>query len=514
MAKRLKEIIFDNKNLGKIVIDDYFCPDFDIASEEGKKIYSQKRIYEDGSYEIYDDNGLKSEEYTSEGSIIKYDKTTGRKRIEKDKEGNEKFYRDDGKTVAYERHTDDTFISYHENNEVHCIRKTDFQLCLGADKTLHYKVEGEQVYINPDIYSYYRIGIKDANDKLQLKTAISPKKKTILFLGGDQTTAPNKALGNINLFVKSLDLSSEQMANVQLCSCYRPINSVVTMILPIQKQRQQKIADFEREFIEKFLPFIADTSGQKPQRYSLSEAKSNLRNLMIIPHCYGSCDLKDFSILLHKKMMDLGYTPKEQNDIMKEAICLTNNSQQEFTDCLDFTVFHRYSVKDGQLDPDYDLKYSCGYPLYLDECSEFSAGKGNKSAFIDINRQEILMAFDRILIGGAEHTHAFATINDDLLTEVGQKQAALIKNIGQFWYNNNDEVPSAKEIVAKCSTNKDLSLFSQKSFVVGREIAAATRNPLKNRHILKSIFNKYKAKDSDSLSQITFLDKILPPKNR
>lgn len=513
MTKHLKEIIFDDKTLGKIVLADYFDSDL-FEPQKNALIYSQKRIYDDGSYEIYNAKGSISEEQTSDGTIIKYDKESGRPRIIKDKDGSEKFFRDDGKTVAYERKIDGTFISYHENKEINCVRKTNFWLCLGADKTLHYKIDNDKFYINPDIYSYYRIGVKQTDESLNNKQLLSPKKKTILFLGGDQTTDERKAIGNINLFIKSLELSSEQMANVQLCSCYRPINSVVTMILPIQKQRQQKIADFEREFIEKFLPFIADTSGQKPQRYSLSEAKSNLRNLMIIPHCYGSCDLKDFSILLHKKMMDLGYTPKEQNDIMKEAICLSNNSQQEFTDCLGFTAFHRYSVKDGQLDPDYELKYSCGYPLYLDECKEFSAGKGNKSAFIDINRQEILMAFDRILIGGAEHTHAFATINDDLLTEVGQKQAALIKNIGQFWYNNNDEVPSAKEIVAKCSTNKDLSLFSQKSFVVGREIAAATRNPLKNHHILKSIFNKYKAKDSDSLSQITFLDKILSPKNR
>ena len=48
MTKHLKEIIFDDKTLGKIVLADYFDSDL-FEPQKNALIYSQKRIYDDGS---------------------------------------------------------------------------------------------------------------------------------------------------------------------------------------------------------------------------------------------------------------------------------------------------------------------------------------------------------------------------------------------------------------------------------------------------------------------------------
>ena len=191
----------------------------------------------------------------------------------------------------------------------------------------------------------------------------------------------------------------------------------------------------------------------------------------------------------------LGYSQKEQKNALRQVICITNNSQREFRDNLDFTMIHRYSVKDGQFEPEYETKFSDGYPEFLKDIAEYTAQKGEKAAFVPMKNNEVLMVFDKVLIDGSEHNAGFWTTNENNLTEVGRKQALLMKNIGTFWYNNQKDLPDVVNLLEECSKQNGLEDFVQNSLQQGKKLKKSQQNVLENPLILKSAKNKFKSPD-------------------
>lgn len=457
-------------------------------------VSTRKYINPDGSYEVYSAQGYKTIEETSDGTyrVYKYQSDIIDREIKPDK--TIVRYHDNGAVSSIER-PDKTYESYYDNGNLYNKREKDYEIALFKDGRLQYEFKDGILSINPEFFSYYRIGMKSktAENHWTETGVLDPSKKTLLCLGGDQTREPREANGNINAFANVLGLSQEQLDNMQLCSCYRPsayMAGIMSLVKKDTTTKDRMKKDYKREILQKFMPFMASVKDGKFERYSKEQLYQNFRNIIIQAHCYGANDLTIISDVLKETMAKLKYSEKEINKALKQVICVTNNSQREFNDQLGFTAIHRYSVTDGQFEPEYETRYSAGYPVFLASHEKYKAKKGTKAAVVPLKKNEALMIFDKVLVGSGEHNSAFWTTLKEKLTSVGYKQAELMKNIGRFWYSNVNDVPDVIDLVNKCS--KGIEPFVKRMIDNGRKLAIEQRNPLVNHSILKSEWNKYK----------------------
>jgi len=462
--------------------------------QRGDAVLWTKTINKDGSYQIISADNIKLEELTSEGVLRKYDARTGALRRETLPDGTETTFRETGQIESV-RNPKGTYITYHANGQIAGYEEKDYILAKDENGKVQYEFKNGHLTVNPDYFSYYRLGVKSAdNDKhWSEKAELNPKKKTLLCLGGDQTKDARTANGNINAFAQVLGLTDEQKKNMQMVSCYRPSDSIHFLSRRAGGIDDRIQTDYKREILDKFMPFMAKLENGKPVRYSGKELADNFRNIFIQAHCAGANDLPHIVGVFNETMNKLGYTLQEQKNAMKQVICITNNSQREMTDNLDFTCIHRYSVKDGQFEPEYEKKYSKGYPVFIQDSAAFGALDGTKAGFVKIKNNEMLMAFDKILLEGSEHNDGFWTTNEKKLTLIGKYQANLMKKIGQFWYNNQQDVPNVVDLLKKCTDNTVLKPFVEKSLAFGKNLTVSYHNVLENHHILKAAWNKFKS---------------------
>ena len=479
------------------------------------KVSTRKYNNPDGSYEVYSAQGYKTIEQTADGvyRIFMY---------QSDKIDKEIY--SDGTIIRYYENQNISSIEkpegvctiFYDNKNIFQIKKDDYEISLFKDGRTQYEFKDEILTVNPEYFSYYRIGIKDKtidthwNENIRL----NPEKKTVLCLGGDQTKDSREANGNINVFTSILGLSARQLDDMQLCSCYRPsiyANGLYSLIKKAKNTNLHIEADYEREILSKFIPFIAQTKDGKFERYSSKKLNQNFSNLLILTHCYGANDLPMISKSFTKMMQKVGYSQQEISNALKQIICITNNSQREFNDKTGFTTFHRYSVTDGQFEPEYDNKYSADYPVFLAQHNKYNQKKGKESAFVRVNDNEVLMVFDRVLKGSGEHNQAFWTTKEENLTLVGKKQALLMENIGKYWSLHTGEIPNALSLLEMCSKDTNVKDYVTKAIQKGKVLYAEHKSPLSNHHILKKQWNEFNNKDIEP--QKIGIFKILSEKN-
>ena len=494
----MPNLINEEKELidGRIKNIQYFSDGSKIEiTEYNGVITTKKEIQPCGAYCIYDANNIKIEELTPEEVLIKYNPTTQNKYEERHSDGRVITFHENGNISSIK--TKDSYTSYYENGNLAFKQQKNYELRLDASGGKLYEYKDGSLYVNPDFFSYYRLGIKskDTPTHWQEKVQLNPKKKTLICLGGDQTRDAKAANGNINAFAHVLGFSQEQLDNMQLCSCYRPVNlSLNSLFRELGIASKQINDDYRREILSKFMPFMAQIKDNQFVRYSGEELADNFRNIIIQAHCAGANDLVKFAEVFNQTMTELGYTDKEKQKALQQIICITNNSQREFTDNLGFTSIHRYSVKDGQFEPEYDGNFSDAYPIFLSNHPDFCKREGNKSSFIKLKSNEMLMVFDKVLSDESkksEHNDGFWTTKKDNLTVVGKQQAELMIQIGQFWYTNTGDISDIEDIIIASSKGKETEKFVTKSLEFGRKIKSEQRNPLKNHHILKKVKNEF-----------------------
>lgn len=460
--------------------------------QRGDTVLQTKTINQDGSYEIVNAANVKLEELTSTGILRKYNAQTRALMKEVLSDGTETIFRETGQVESV-RSPDGIYRTYHTNSQLAGYEEKDYIISYDEQGTVQYEFKNGHLSVNPDYFSYFRLGIKSKNnDKHWVeKEQLDPKKKTLLCLGGDQTRDAKSANGNINAFAGALGFSDAQKEKMQLVSCYRPsdpIRFISQRAGGIEKRIQ---ADYKREILDKFMPFMAKNENGKLVRYSGKELADNFRNIIIQTHCAGANDLPHVTSVLRETMNKFGYTFQEQKNAMRQVLCITNNSQREMTEDLDFTCIHRYSVKDGQFEPEYEKRYSKGYPVFVQDYKAFGALDGTKAGFVKIKNDEMLMAFDKILLEGNEHNDGFWTTDEKRLTLIGKYQANLMKKIGQFWFHNNEDMPDVTDLLKKCTNNTVLKPFVEKSLAFGKNLTVSYHNVLENHHILKSAWNKF-----------------------
>ena len=367
-----------------------------------------------------------------------------------------------------------------------------------------YTIQDGKMSIDPKFCSFIRIGMKTTeNDEHWTNEFIlDSQKKTIICFGGDQTKNARAANGNINAFLKTLGFTKEQQDQMQLLAHYVDIPQDFRWTLRKATNRTElQHNDFVRETLKVFLPFIAKKTKSDWKKIPDENLLHNMRNILIVTHCAGTEKMIKILNILRTEMLSLGYKQKLIDTALKQILCISNNSQLEMTEDIPTTILHRYSVADGQSDREYDENYSNSYPVHLDKHLEFSKIKGTKSAFIKLNRNEIMMAFDKILMltdikgSGTEHNEAFFETDQKKLTKVGLEQMKLIQLLAQYWYNNNDEIPDTMDLLNMVAKGTDLELFVATSILNGEILKKEHNNPLQNPHSLGVIVNRFRNKE-------------------
>lgn len=367
-----------------------------------------------------------------------------------------------------------------------------------------YTLEDGKLWINPNLSYFFVLGMKTQENKEHWteKFILDPHKKTIICFGGDQTKDARGANGYINQFTKTFGFSDGQQQNMQMLSYYYnlPIDVLWTFRRAINFN--DLIQDsYLREVLKVFMPFIANKTKSGWVKLPDTDLLNNMRNIMFATHCYGTEQQMKVTNALKQQMLSLGYKEDLVNNALKQILCITNNSQLEMTENMPTTTLQRYSVADGQSDRDYDSKYSNSYPVHLDTHPEFKKIKGEKSAFIQLKPNDIILSFDKVLKSttaqgsGKEHNNAFFTIDKKQLTKVGQAQMELIRLIIQYWYNNHDEMPNAIDLLKKASKRTDLEIFVATSILNGEILKKEHNNPLRNPHSLEVAVNRFKNPD-------------------
>lgn len=469
--------------------------------KRGDEVFSTKTIQKDGSYILVNKNNIKTEELTSDGYYREYDAQTQKLKREVSPQKVVRTFYDNGKVETVRDEQKGKYTSYYENGNLCTYEDKSYEIYLNDKGNVNYELKDGKLTINPDWFSYYRLGFKTSKNQYhwQEKGLLKPDKKTLVCLGGSETKEARKANGNINGFVSVIGLSLEDISKMQLVACYRPYNQRLRFAW--RKARgfaKHQYNDYKREIMQKFMPFMARWNEGKWERLTINELYQNFRNIMFQAHCYGANDLPYYSRVFKETMTKLGYEKSVQQHALKQIICITNNTQRDLGDNLGFTCIHRYSVKDGQNEAVYDTKYSADYPVFVQDYKAFAAQKGHTAAFVATKPHEMFMAFDKILRQGSEHNDAFWTVDKEDLTTVGNNQAHLMARIGRLWYHNHENVPNVSELVQQAAENSILQEFVNKAFALGKEIKSEKNNVLANHHILKSEWNKFKASDIEA----------------
>ena len=489
----------------EIVISEKYTPNGDKVEIEHFDgfLLGYKISFKNGGEEYYNAKNEKNKEITKEGVVRTF--VNNKKTSEDFPDGSFITYFED-ETIKTQRNADGSFIEYYEHDKIKEKGDKNTFFSYSPEGELQYKIENRKMWINPNYFSFIHIGMKTKGNEEHWTEdfELNPKKKTIICYGGDSTDTARGGNGNINAFVYSLGFTQEQKSNLQMLAHYCPKNNELYRRIrryKIINYEELRNNDYHREVAKVFMPFIAKKTEQGWKKLPQNELLENMSNILSTTHCFGTNEMVGISHAINEQMQKLGYKQSLINKALKQNLCITNNSRRDFRDNIQMTMIHRYSVCDGPGDEMYDKDYVNAYQTQLDENAEYSKIKGNKSSFINLNKQEVLMIFDKVLSSEStkyshtEHNQAFFENSQNNLTDVGYKQMKLTQSVVQWWYNNHDEMPNAEDLIIQCGQNAGLEVWTSKSFVSGKLLQKEHNNPLKNPHVLTVAKNRFNNPD-------------------
>jgi len=144
-------------------------------------------------------------------------------------------------------------------------------------------------------------------------------KKTILILPGSGTNSAKAANGMCKIAEKMLP--EDKKDSWQICSMYYGNSKIMHVPTVIRAQRM---------FDKYFVPLIATKDKNDDlQRLSADQAMKNVRNLVVLTHCYGGYIMDALEQQLKQTLQDLKYSVEEQNLIQKQLFVIQHNNIQD-----------------------------------------------------------------------------------------------------------------------------------------------------------------------------------------
>lgn len=466
------------------------------------KIINRTVKHPDGSEEGYNQWDKLEHQVLSDGTTLGYNNGVLHTKYFPD--GSMQNFYENGNVSLYKSTDKSLFIHYDENGKI--TLKEDYKqkhfIAYAPSGEIKYEFSPQKTYINLKYTKSFKLGVKDRNHENHWveDTTLNPNRKTVFFFGGNATNNAKEANGYLNSVIDIFGIKDEQLNNIQLVSCYR--QKTVDIFAGYLKETRNdfNVEDFKaeicrREILLKLMPFMAHKINGAWERIPPRQLYANFRNLMLMSHCYGSKDICTVADVLRQTMDKLGYGFDVQKHALRQVVCITNNTQREFNDKTGFTVFHRYSVYDGQWKKQYDKHYSDDYPVFLENYPAFRQYKKSRAAFVNLHRNEMLLIFNKVLrykCNQDEHNAAFWTVDKKVLNSAGRMQAALIKNMGQHWLNDNDEITHAAEFLKKSAKSVRLLQKISAAFIAGHRLKRDKINSLYNPAIINAAYLKYK----------------------
>ncbi len=477
------------------------CTQFD-QLRQCDKVLNRTVKHPDGSEEGYDQWDNLEHQILSDGTTLGYNKGILHTKYFPD--GSVQNFHDNGQVSTYKNADRTLFIHYDKEGNI--TLKADYQqkhfIVYASPDEIKYEFSPQKTYINLKHVKLFKLGIKDRNKENHWveDTTLSPHKKTVIFFGGDATWGPKEANGYLDSVIDIFGISEEQLRDIQLVSGYRQKCRDI-----IANYTNETGVDFDydgfqhqvykQEILLKLMPFMAQNYNGAWERILPQQLCSNFRNIMLMSHCYGAKDICIMADVLKQTMTKLGYSREIQKKALQQVVCITNNTQREFNDNTGFTVYHRYSVSDGQGRKQYDKQYSADYPIFLESYAPFHNRKKSLAAFVSVNKNELLMVFNRVISRNFtedEHNCAFWTIDKKMLTAVGKMQADLIRSLGQYWLNNHAEIKNAVEFLKQSVQSIKLRQKTSAALIAGNRLRRLKINPLHNPAIIETAYLKYK----------------------
>ena len=312
----------------------------------------------------------------------------------------------------------------------------------------------------------FGIGVRDENEPnhWKEKTDISfADKKTILILPGSGANSAKEANGMCKI-VQNM-LPQNEAENFQICSMYYPDANASSGPAVI---RAQKLLD------EYIIPLVAtkDKNGDL-HRISAHKAAHNMRNLMIVTHCYGGYILQEIDKHLNYMMDDLGYLAEERKFIQKQLIVAQHNNIDTNLGKEDshFTNFIRLSSSDE----DVSVKET-ELGMFYNYIKANEPAKGDVLYLKLTDNSRVLLVEMITKLGVSDHNGGYWK-NAVYKTQAGKKEEQLFNVIFQEAATSNYLIENAEQIlknaVAKHPASKELVI---EAFTKGKEYGKDAEN--------------------------------------
>ena len=192
-------------------------------------------------------------------------------------------------------------------------------------------------------------GIRDNRDSLRhwrqmpQDYSLRTKPKKVLVLSGKGVQTAKAANGMCKVVENLLGTAAK---NCEICGCYYPEN----------EKTVQNTALRAMEIVDKFLvPLIADKDENgNLTKLSFAQACRNMRNVVVVTHCYGSRVMAVIDEQLDQIMRDIGYSETQAKLIHRQLFVAHHNNPREDlgSKALNSTNLYRITQADERNTPE------------------------------------------------------------------------------------------------------------------------------------------------------------------
>lgn len=269
-----------------------------------------------------------------------------------------------------------------------------------------------------DIDYHFSLGLRDENAPNHWREA--PKNysfaghKTILIFPGSATHSSQAANGMCKV-VESM-LSEKERKNADICSIYYPEKTIF---------REGSVVRAMTLLDEYIIPLVSkkDKDGYL-EKIPADKAARNLRNLIIVTHCYGSYMVEAIDIQLEKDLKTLGYSEKEQNNIQKQLFVVHHNDISDLLSRREMKSTNLYRITQADERRELSKFNSDGFQYY----AQSEQINKDEALYVKVGRNERALLIKQVTENGVnEHNNGYW--NDEKKSEGGEKEKQIFELI-------------------------------------------------------------------------------------